>query len=46
MVKQCGHFASDIIQSMCMFKVLGETICSMYSYTICFQAIFSKSSTE
>ena len=46
MVKQCGHFASEVIQSMCMFKVLGETICSMYSYTTCFQATFSKSSTE
>ena len=31
MVKQCGHSASEVIQAMCMFKVLGETICSMYS---------------
>ena len=26
MVKQCGHSASEVIQAMCMFKVLGETI--------------------
>ena len=29
--KQCGHSASEVIQALCMFKILGETVSSMYS---------------
>lgn len=31
MTKQCGHSASEVIMALCMFKVLGETISSMFS---------------
>ena len=30
MEKQCGYSASELIQALCMFKVLGETISSMW----------------
>ena len=30
MEKQCGYSASELIQALCLFKVLGETISSMW----------------
>lgn len=31
MEKQCGHSAGEVIQALCLFKILGETVSSMYS---------------
>lgn len=30
--KQCGHSASELIQALCLFKVLGETVGSMWHH--------------
>ena len=32
MEKQCGHSASELIQALCLFKVLGETVGSMWHH--------------
>ena len=32
MEKQCGYSASELIQALCLFKVLGETIGSMWHH--------------
>jgi hypothetical protein len=53
--KQCGHSASELIQSLCLFKVLGETIGSMWHHKFydllqvgknCFYRMLTRSSMD
>ena len=55
MEKQCGHSASELIQSLCLFKVLGETIGSMWHHKFydllqvgknCFYRMLTRSSMD
>lgn len=55
MEKQCGHSASELIQALCLFKVLGETIGSMWHHKFydllqvgknCFYRMLTRSSMD
>lgn len=55
MEKQCGHSASELIQALCLFKVLGETVGSMWHHRFydllqvgknCFYRMLSRSSMD
>ena len=55
MEKQCGHSASELIQALCLFKVLGETISSMWYHKFydllqvgknCFYRMLTRSSMD
>ena len=55
MEKQCGYSASELIQALCLFKVLGETISSMWYHKFydllqvgknCFYRMLTRSSMD
>ena len=53
--KRCGYSASELIQALCLFKVLGETISSMWYHKFydllqvgknCFYRMLTRSSMD